>query len=381
MYTKVLRLTGMLVLTLLLMLVISGAAWAKDTGQLDYADIALLVPKENKQLDIMQRSLPLLHNTRDKMADAEKGMENITNAMRDLHAAYETVAQAPNLSSLDKTLITVLQNNLLFNQMSLGSVNFDTIDLQIAQTRIQIEQTQAALISGGQQLFVGYHQLQDTIKKMRDSRKLLEERLNLAKVQLGAGVGTALAVKEAELALAELDTAISQLESQGAVMLGQLKMIVGWPQGQIIKLGSIPKPNREFLGKIDLAADTKSAQTNSYSLKLKQQEHRYADGDERKNLIKLNIAAQTEQIALAVSTQYYKIVDKNSALLLEEQRLAVAEEKIKQTRLQHQVGLLADLALQAEESSYKMQQEAVKSALDALFWEIESYKTIVAGLN
>jgi len=378
---KIVRLMGALMLALTFVLIINVAAWAKDPAQLDYADIALRVPKENKQLDILQRTLPVLQKGYDDMVQAGKEIESMTNSLRDLNAAYSSLADIPGLTDLDKGVIKVMQGSLLYNQMALGSINLDSINSQIAQVRIQIPQTQAALINGGQQLFVGYHQLQDNIRKTRDSRKLLEEKLNLAKVQLSAGLGTALAVTEAELALAELDTGVAQMESQGVVMLGQLKIIVGWPQGQIIKLGAIPKPDRNFFGKIVLADDIKSAQVNSYSLKIKEQEHKYTSNDEQKRLIKLNIDALTEQIALTVTTQYQKIADQNSTLLLEEQRLTVAEEKIRQTRLQHQVGLLSALALKAEENSYKTRQEAVQTAVDALFWEIENYKAIVAGLN
>jgi len=378
---KIMRYTVAFLVALALIMLAVNAAWAKDTAQLDYADIALRVPKENKQMDLLQRTLPVLQKSYDSMVSAGKDIDSMTNILRDLDMAYTNAAKIPDLSQLDQSLIQVLQGSLRFNQMSLGSINLDSINQQVAQTRIQIEQTQAALINGGQQLFVGYHQLQDNISKMRDNRLLLEDGLQLTKVQQTAGLGTALAVKEAELSLAELDTAILQMESQGAIMLNQLKLIVGWPQGQIIKLGGMPKPNREFFGKIDLSADTKSAQDNSYSLKLKQQEYKFTSSDDQKVLIKLNMDAQTEQIALSVSNQYYKIEEKNSTLLLEEQRLAVAEEKIKQSRLQHQVGILTSLALQVEEKNYTAQQEAVTGAMDALFWEIENYKAIVAGLN
>jgi outer membrane protein TolC len=116
-------------------------------------------------------------------------------------------------------------------------------------------------------------------------------------------------------------------------------------------------------------------------MQMKQAEYRYTDDKDRKNILKLGMEAQKEQIALAVSTQYYKIEEAHNTLLLEEQRLAVAEEKIKQSRLQHQLGLLADLLLQKEEQGYSAQQEAVSGAMNALFWEIENYKAIVAGLN
>jgi outer membrane protein TolC len=386
---RVLRLTGVLMLSMALLMLLSGAAWAKDTAQLDYADIALRVPKENKQLDILQRSLPLLQKSRDDLEKNTVSSSAANKAIAELTELYGKM-MVPSVNP-DGSVTIPTEGQMTFAKFMLQSVSmgamsgdgmsYDAIDSQIAQMRIQIPQTQAALISGGQQLFVGYHQLQDTIRKTRDSRSLLIERVNLAKVQQTAGLGTALAVIEAELALAELDTGVAQMESQGVTMLGQLKMIVGWPQGQVIKLGAIPKPNRQFFDKIVLADDIKSAQTNSYSLKLKEQEHKYTSDEERKKLVKLNMEALTEQIALTVNTQYQKIADKNSTLLLEEQRLAVAEEKIRQSRLQFQVGVISEIALKAEENSYKAKQEAVQTAIDALFWEIESYKNIVAGLN
>ena len=378
---KILLFSCTLLLTLIFVLLASTVLWAKDPVLLDFDDIALRVPKENRQLDILQRTLPVLQKARDDMVKAGKDIESLSNGLRDLNAAYSSIEKNFDMSVLDKKLIETLQGSIAYNQATLGSINFDSIDMQIAQVRIQIPMTQAALINGGQQLFVGYHQLQDNIRKIRDSRKLLEEKLQLAKVQQSTGAGTMLAVKEAELALAELDTSILQMENQGAVMLGQLKLIIGWPQEQVIKLGAMPKPNRDYLGKIVLTEDIKSAQANSYNLKIKEQEHKYSSSDEQKRLIKLNIDAAKEQIALSVSTQYHKIVDINSNLLLEEQRLAVAEEKITQNRMRHKLGQISALALQTEENSFKTRQDAVVSAMDALLWEIEVYKSIVAGLN
>jgi len=384
---KTLRFACAVATALTLVLLMAGAAWAEDPAQLNYADIALRVPKDNLQLDVLQRSLPLLQKTQDDLSqnapsggDASKAVSSLTRTYRNMLA---------NLNPMDpNNQVQIDFATFMLQSVSLGAMTADSstttlnsINLQIAQTRIQIEQTQAQLINGGQQLFVGYLQLQDNLKKMQDSRGLLENSLNLARVQQSTGLGTALAVKQAELAVAELDTSILQLESQGAVMLDQLKLIVGWPQQQIMKLGSIPKPDRAFFATINLNADIKSAQTNSYSLKSKQQEQKYSSDDDQTNLIKRTIAAMTEQIALTVSTQYQKIDQQNNALLLEEQRLAVAEEKIKQSRLQHQLGLLSDLALQSAEQSYTAQQEAVSTAMVSLFWEIENYKAIVAGLN
>ncbi|MCL1905807.1 MAG: hypothetical protein FWG06_02225 [Clostridiales bacterium] len=378
---KIWRLAGTLMLVLSLILLISGAAWAKDTAQLDYADIALRVPGENKNLDIMQRSLPILQKARDELSDIKDSTKGSSQALARLGQSYNNILMNPEISMDEKQLAGFMLQSMSMSQMSAGSISLDGINLQVEQLRIQIPQTEARLINSGQMLFITYHQLQDAINKMRSGRALLEESLRLAKTQQSAGVGTALAVSEAELALAELDTGIRQLESQCAQLLNQLKLTVGWPQVQIIKLGSIPKPNREFLGKTVLSEDTQSACDNSYTLKLKQAEHKYTDNDDQKRIITLTIEAQKEQIALALSTQYHKMADANNTLLLEEQRLVVAEQKVKQSRLQHQVGLMAEIALQAEENSYKTQQDAVKTAMDALFWEIENYKAIVAGLN
>ncbi|MCL1816844.1 MAG: TolC family protein [Clostridiales bacterium] len=377
-----------LMLALGLLLLVSGAAWAKDTAQLDYADIALRVPKENKNLDIMQRSLPIMQKRRDELVNIRDGIKGTTpassGAIASLMQDYQNTMQ--NSNDPEKLNWALLMMNTMgamsmMGQVSAGSISTSGIDMQIEQMRIQIPQTEAQLINSGQQLFIAYYQLQDNIKKMKSSRVLLEESLRLAQTQQTAGLGTALAVMEAQLSIAELDAAIKQLENQGAQLLNQLKLIVGWPQIQIIRLGKIPKPNREFPGKADLSQDIQSACDNSYSLKLKQAEHKYTDGDEQKNIIKLTMEAQKEQIALSVSTQHYKMTEANNTLLLEEQRLAVAEQKIKQSRLQYQVGLLAEIALQAEENIFTAQQEAVATAMDALFWEIEKYKTIVAGLN
>ena len=379
---KTLRLLGTLMLALSLLLLLSSAAFAKDTAQLDYEDIALRVPKENKNLDIMQRSLPMLQKARDKMdggSYTDAGMDELFQIYGQIANAADTTTAAGLAQHAWANM--VMGSLTASQQMSAGFASMTGIDLQIEQMRIQIQQTQAQLINTGQMLFGSWHQLQYLIEALHIGRELLEESLQLAKVQQTAGIGTALAVKEAELALFDYDTGIKQLESQCAQLLSQLKLIVGWPQIQIIKLGSIPRPNRQFLDKIDLVADTKSACDNSYSIKLKQAEQKYTDGDDQKNIIKLTIEAQKEQIALSLSTQYYKIVEANNTLLLEEQRLVVLEEKIKQARLQHQLGLLADIALQTEENFYTGKHMDITHALDALFWEIESYKAIVAGLN
>ncbi|MCL1816754.1 MAG: TolC family protein [Clostridiales bacterium] len=375
-----------LVLALSFVLLIYGSALAKDTAQLDYAEIATRVPKENKNLDILQRNLPLLQKNRDDMSKSRVTTNTSDKAMNSLYEHYYQILHAPEgvYSNEEKTYAQFMLQSLSMSALaasSQGSVNFNSIDMQIEQIRIQILQTEAQLINSGQQLFYNYYKLQDNIKKMQSSRVLLEENLKLAKTQLAAGLGTALAVQQAELSIFELDTGIKQLESQISQLLSQLKLIVGWPQIQIIKLGSLPKPNREFFGKIDLASDMESACTNSYTIKSKQAEYKYTEDKDRKNLLNLTIEAQKEQISLAISTQYLKIEDANSTLLLEEQRLAVAEEKIKQNRLQHQLGLLSELAWQAEENNYNTQQEAVKTAMDSLFWEIENYKAMVAGLN
>ncbi|MCL2496255.1 MAG: hypothetical protein FWF04_02420 [Clostridiales bacterium] len=380
---KTMRFIAAIMIALMLTPAGAGLAWAKDTAQLDFADIAARVPKENKNMDILQRTLPMLLKYHSDMEKAQDSMKATNNAIRGLGDYYATILMDNQdiFSSEQKAWAGLMMQTLNISAASAGSISFNSINMQIEQMRIQIPQTETQLINGGQKLFITWHQLQDGIKKTRDGRVLLEENLRLAQTQQAAGLGTALAVKQAELAIFELDTGIKQMEGQSAQLLNQLKLIVGWPQEQIIKLVTIPQPNREFIAKIDINADIESARENSYSLKLKQSEYKHTDADNQKNLIKLSMDALKEQISLTVSTQYYKLLEAENTLLLEEQRLAVAEEKIRQSRLQHQLGLMADIELQNEESSYATRQDAVITARDSLFWEIENYKVIVAGLN
>lgn len=374
----------MTALVIVLSLVLAGAtsAWAKtpETGPvtLEYADIEAKVIKDNKQLQVLQRTMPIL-------TDAKKEIEKAKNEAKKAASSGSGGGFGlpdPNATTNETALLSMMAGMMSsMSSMSSSAYNTGDLDDQIENLTVQTAQAGAGLVNGAQQLFFTYYSLQDAMADLRAKRALLEENLALAKTQLNAGLGTPLAVKEVELSIAELDSGLAQMAIQGDNLLNNLKQLVGCPQERELILGAIPAPEREFLDGVDVSADIATARENSYSLRLEQLNYKHTTATRQKSLIKINIDAITEQVALTVITQYNKMLEANNTLLLEEQRLSVAAEKIKQARLQNQLGLLSEIMLQSEETSYKAQQDAVTSAMNSLFWEVENYKAIVAGLN
>ncbi len=372
------------ILALALTLVLAPLALANTASlpstTLEYDEIAELVKTENLQMEIMRQSLIIPENAKEDMEQAETGIGNQKMAFISAISTLNTIAkntEDPNIAAIAKATIAALQVSM----STLESLDFDAIDQQVAQLNVQEDQLELTLINAAQQLFVGYHQIKDAIAQTLLNRPLLEEDLRLAQVALDSKTGTALAVAEAKLALSEFDSSIRQMENQAAQMLPQLKMMVAWPQDLQFNLGDMPKPDLNYANKIDTAADILLAQENSFAIKGYQIEMQYNSDKDADRISQLNIDATMQTIAMAIDTQYLVIQDKLNTLTLEQERLVVAEARIEQTRLQNELGLVPAIALQAEETALLTMQNNLKAANSELFWQIEYYKALVAGLD
>ncbi len=347
---------------------------------LEYDEIAELVKTENLQMEIMRQSLIIPENAKEDMERAETGIGNQKMAFISAISTLSTIAKNTDNSDT-KVIANATIAALQVSMSTLEGLDFDAIDQQVAQLNVQEDQLELTLINASQQLFVGYHQIKDAIAQTLLNRPLLEEDLRLAQVALDSQTGTALAVAEAKLALSEFDSSIRQMENQAAQMLPQLKMMVAWPQDLQFNLGAMPKPDINYANKIDTAADILLAQENSFAIKGYQIEMQYTSDKDADRISQLNIDSTMQTIAMAIDTQYLVIQDKLNTLTLEQERLTVAEAKIEQTRLQNELGLVPAIALQAEETALLTSQNNLKVANAELFWEIEYYKALIAGLD
>lgn len=380
----------------------------QQASVLNYADVGQLVRNNNPQIRnnaLTRRNLEANGNDQLKqgredlqdMIDQIKSVE--TDATNALVWAKTNEAKVKAMHPDDAEAIaqaTALAQIAMGNQLSISSM-VKNLEAQLEQMKIskdqrtlvniQLDQVDDQLVNAAQNLFGVCKQLEISLEQMNASRPLLVTAKNLAEVQARIGMGTQLAVTEAQISLTEFDQNAASLNNQLQSLKRQLNNLLGRAYDTPFELGALPQPDLAYYYAGTLAERTKTALGNNYTIRYKLEELSQIDNDdeyksiERTKQIKRNeISSEQASLQASMAAQDASIQAAQSADQLQRQKVQVAQTKYEQAQLKYRLGMASRVEMESAQADAVSAQAAQKNTQLELFNQIEAYRWMVNGL-
>ena len=381
-----------------LMISAAAPAMAADTKNapltLEYEDIEQQVLENNLQVKNNEATIEnikfnrVTETTQDTTSEMTDMLQNAMYSMDSIINNSEASPDVVAVAGSTKLTLSAL-SSMYTSMMGAQTTQYNTYSQQLKLTELQMEQANAQLVNATQSMFATYYQLLYNVDQLKASKQSLEDSLEAAKVQLSLGMTTSLNVAETEKSITELQNNIDDLNNQLKSMLGEINKMLRRSVDAELTLGKLPYPNTDYVEKIDLEEDAKTAVENSYTIQYKEKELEYlkarGSGDRRvdnndRKMKKNEIDAETESVKTSLQQQYNTIVKQQNTLRVEQQALETEKTKLSQTQTKYDLGVASGLELKSQKNAVAAQQAVVDSANATLFWNIESYKAIVNGL-
>ena len=348
--------------------------------QVSYSQVEQMVLDRNLQVQSNEITMERLTDDDEIKKQYQKLYDTISQTSSTLTSVIANPSASQDLKTVamgTTASLSILKTLFESNQ----DITEDTIDL----TELQIAQANDQLVRAAQSMFSVYYQLEYNIKQLKSTRTTLEDSLKSSQKSYQLGMTTLLSVQDTEASLASLKNNITELQNQVILIKHQMNQLLGHAYNARIVFGKMPEPDFAYVQNINLKQDIATAQTNSYTVRIKKlQRSIFSDDvrDEKKQReIKSNeIDAEFEAIGTSVENQFSIIKAQQSALTVEQQKLENAKTKFDQGQKQYQLGLISLSQRNQLEANYISQQTIVNSKKATLFWEIETYRWLLKGL-
>lgn len=376
------------ILSIALMISLPITAFADNT--LEFNNIKSQVLTNNLQVKNNKMTLQNMKLNRTSPVDSNiSGVESATNtAISNMDAIIGNNMSSPELVSIAQSTKMSLSmlNEMYVSTVMQATTGYFTTNHQIALARIQLEHANEQIVNATQGLFVSYNQLQLNLDSLKANKETLELSVKATELRYTLGLATKLDVYTATKSLTELSNSISDLENQLKVMKGELNKMLGNSFNVELKVGKVPSIDEDYLKNINPELDYKTAKQNSYDLKyLNKELSKIQIGEttaefNNRNMKKNEIKAKEEALKSSLTQQYNEILKQKNALDVAKKTLSEEKEKFTQIEKKYTLGMASGLALKTQKNTMKAQEANVKIAEILLFWEIESYKTLVNGI-
>ena len=376
------------ILSIALMISLPITAFADNT--LEFNNIKSQVLTNNLQVKNNKMTLQNMKLNRTSPVDSNiSGVESATNtAISNMDAIIGNNMSSPELVSIAQSTKMSLSmlNEMYVSTVMQATTGYFTTNHQIALARIQLEHANEQIVNVTQGLFVSYNQLQLNLDSLKANKETLELSVKATELRYTLGLATKLDVYTATKSLTELSNSISDLENQLKVMKGELNKMLGNSFNVELKVGKVPSIDEDYLKNINPELDYKTAKQNSYDLKyLNKELSKIQIGEttaefNNRNMKKNEIKAKEEALKSSLTQQYNEILKQKNALDVAKKTLSEEKEKFSQIEKKYTLGMASGLALKTQKNTMKAQEANVKIAEILLFWEIESYKTLVNGI-
>ncbi|GEM_PF-2819614 len=337
---KILTIITAIAIMLLLALptCVSAATETTDaTNKLQYNEIAGIVSAQNIQIESAQLSLDKLRDSVDKVEDSLNDVEYIPD-----------------------------------------SIDLNSLHSQLGTVEIHVQQTEALLVYTAENYFVSYNQLKYNLPAAEQGLELLKTSVKIAEINYQYGLGDQIDVDNVKTQLAEAESNYLTMQNQISVLLTQLKILLNIDPQATLEIGDVPEADQIYFAAINSEQDMATALKNSYTLKIKDVEATYSPSSRKTNLLDLE---QAERDAKASYMQDYAALGEQSAkTMLAEQKLTQAEHSLYVSQQQYTTGLISKVALAKAQNQYASAKAEAQNEEAAMFWQIESYKAMIAGL-
>lgn len=338
--------------------------WARlRDNVLEYEEIEDLVHEYNTTV---------LNNEQQYRRDGKKTSEDVVDdLMRQAEDYWEAAGEA------EDDMNTIL-NEINARQAESNAEN----NVDDSTTRyIQYALVEKNVVIQAQTAMNSYYKLQYQLESLRKNRELLDLVLASTQGRQSQGMATAAEVLTAQQNLQSADAQIIAMENQIETTRQNLIIMLGWGQGALPEIRPMPEVDVERIRSMDVEEDTRKALEADYTLRLHQQNLENSTNDENRRIYSQSVEDDKQQIAMAVSDSYQKVIQAKNSLDEAVTSLEVAEKAWNTANTKFQLGLVSRLEhLQAETAAVTAGQDLEVKKLE-LFQAMETYDWVVKGVR
>lgn len=246
------------------------------------------------------------------------------------------------------------------------------IEKNLAEKRI-VKQAQSSMNT--------YYQLQSQLTSLKKNRELLAALVGSTQGRQSQGMATAADVLDAQQKVQNADSQIIALESQIESTRQNLIVMLGWQQGAVPQICPMPEVDMNRIAAMNIETDTQKALEADYTLDLDVRKERNANNQTNRDIYRQKVDDDRQQIAVAVSDGYQKVMQAKSSYDEAVLNLDVASKNWNTANTKYQLGTISRIEnLQAEVALVAAQSEHEQKKLE-LFQALENYDWIIKGVR
>jgi outer membrane protein TolC len=383
---RIIAVIGMMICCGALLLAADRPAWADDKAvakevTLNFADIAARVAGYNNNVRICKLSLS---EAQSALSQAQSANRDRRDQRSNINEAIGETKDMINSGTLGETDLKEAQSMLSSLEQlasSLKSQNTSQLERTIEAVTLQNAQSLGQLVNGTQQLFIRIRQLQNNIALKQSKLEQAQLAASKAKTKLAHGLGTQVALNEAQLQVSYARSELSAMEHQLQAMLAQLSVYAGYKQGEILLLGEEPALDLELLAAIDPKSGAEKAAGNNFALKLLKIDRVNANSTSAKKKIDIQIEQQEATVRQNITQKYDLLLETQAKLDLATAELRQAKQQLKTAETNFKLGKIAQSALDKQQANVADKQTAWQNAALTLVMEMGDYQAKLDGLN
>ncbi len=340
--------------------------WARlRDNVLEYGEIEDLVHEYNvtvlnneRQYELQRRELDIADNKTAAYWDqAARNWEAAGQATNDAERAQFEAAAL----TAEQSAITNVQDR-----------ETARIEKTIAEKNI-VKQAQSTMNT--------YYQLQCQLTSLRKNRELLAAMVTSTQGRQSQGMATAADVLDAQQKVQNADAQIIAMESQIESTRQNLIVMLGWKQGDAPEIRGIPEVDMNRIAAMNMELDTQTAIAADYTLKLDERKEGNTSNETNRNLYHQKVSDDRQQIAVAVSDSYQKVMQAKANFDEAALNMDVASKNWNTSNTKYQLGTISRIEnLQAEAAFVTAQSEMEQKKLE-LFQALENYDWIIKGVR
>lgn len=246
---------------------------------------------------------------------------------------------------------------------------------------IQYAQAEKNIVVQAQTAMNNYYKLQYQLTSLKKNRELLEAVVSSTVGRQSQGMATAADVLTARQNLQSADAQIIAMESQIETTRQNLIVMLGWGQGAFPEIRPMPETDVERITAMNVEEDTKKAQEADYTLRLHRQNLENSTSDENRRIYSQSVEDDKQQIVIAVSDAYQKVIQAKNSYDQSVTSLDVAAKEWNAAGIRNQIGTISQLEYQQAEAAMVSAQQEVQVKNLELFQAMETYDWVVKGVR
>lgn len=340
--------------------------WARlKDNVLEYGEIADLVHEYNSTV---------IHNENEYRKEEYRSPRQVTGAYLDAaSSAWGAYSNAQDGMTAAQSLVTAR------NAERAAEDNVLTEDKGI--TQLQNSLAEKSIVSQAQSAMNTYYQLQYQLTALQKNRELLEAVVTSTQGRQSQGMAVQADVLNAQQDLQNADAQIIAMESQIESTRQNLIITLGWAQNANPEIRSMPPVDPQGIYAMDVALDTQKALEADYTLQIAQRKLNNANSEANRQICRQEIEDNKQQVAVAVSDGYQKVLQAQTSYEEAQTNLEVAVKRYNTAVTKYQLGSISRMEYLQEEAAKVSAEMDVQVKNLELFQAMESYGWIVKGVR